>query len=83
MTVEPDPDREKVCHRYSVQVAATRLELGPLWPTEARKDTLRKARSLPTYDRLTDTVVVCWYVDSVSATDADTSIRTVAGSVTA
>jgi hypothetical protein len=52
----------KVCHRYGVEAASGQLGIGHLWPEERREKTLALMRSLPTYDRATDTVVVCRYV---------------------
>lgn len=52
----------KVCHRYGVESAAGQLEMGRLWPVSVKRETLAKVRSLPTYDRETDTVVICRYV---------------------
>lgn len=52
----------KVCHRYHVESAAGQLEMGQLWPASVKRETLAKVRALPTYDRVTDTVVVCRYV---------------------
>lgn len=56
------PTARQVCHRYRVEVAATELGMGRLWPRRVREETLKRVRSLPTYDRETDTVVVCRYV---------------------
>lgn len=52
----------KVCHRYGVESASGMLGIGHLWPAERREETLAAVRNLPTYDRATDTVVVCRYV---------------------
>lgn len=65
----PDPagigiarPRTKVCHRYGVESAAEQLGMGNVWPASVKRETLAAVRSLPTYDRATDTVVVCRYV---------------------
>ena len=54
----------KVCHRYGVESAAGQLVMGKLWPRAVREETLRRVRALPTYDKETDTVVVCRYVNA-------------------
>lgn len=61
--VTTPPTARKVCHRYHVESAAGLLGMGKLWPRSVREETLKRVRRLPTYDRETDTVVVCRYVD--------------------
>ncbi len=56
------PSYRKECRRVRVESAADHLGMGRLWPASVKRETLAKVRSLPTYDRETDTVVVCQYV---------------------
>lgn len=50
-----------VCDRVPVESAASMLGMGRIWGAD-RAATLKRVRSLSTYDRATDTVVVCRFV---------------------